>query len=115
MFPKKSNKKEESYLYLKRIFATGGVDTEEQVLEHIDGLMKKSYRVTSIPVLILVLGGIFAPTLLFFWLLFSLMGSAWIWSSTYMTIKLMKRYIEELKNPKAPSSEESNDDIDTSA
>ncbi len=99
---KKIRKQEESYQYLKRIFISGNVTTEAQVREHISGLRKKSYRVTVIPVMLLAFGGVFVPKLIFFWLMFSLMGGAWIWSSTYMTIKLMERYISDEVNAQKP-------------
>jgi hypothetical protein len=91
----KKPSKEENYQYLAKIFKSGGVDTKEKAQSHIDGLIKKSRKVSIIPALILVLGGTFAPKFLFFWLLFSLMGTAWIWSSTFITCKMMKRYIAE--------------------
>jgi hypothetical protein len=92
--------KEESYQYLVTIFKAGNVDTEEKALGHIDGLMKKSWRMSCIPVFVLLFGSALAPKFLFFWLLFFLMGLAWIWSSSFITIQMMKRYIkEELNKP----------------
>ena len=70
-------------------------DTQEKAQGHIDGLVKKSWKFSSIPLLILIIGYSFAPQLLFFWGLFSLFGLAWIWCSTYNTNTMIKRYIQE--------------------
>lgn len=87
--------KEENYQYLVRIMQSGGVDSREKAESHIDGLMKKSWRFSIIPIAVLILGAVLAPKLLFFWWLFGLFGLAWIWCSTYATTQMMKRYIKE--------------------
>jgi hypothetical protein len=102
MLPQKPSK-EESYQYLISIFKEAQVDTKEKALSHIDGLVKKSWRASIVPVFIIFLGGTLAPKYLFFWLLFFLLGLAWIWSSTFLTSRMMKRYIkEELSEQASP-------------
>jgi hypothetical protein len=113
MIPKKPTK-EESYQYLITIFTSGGVDTEEKVDEHIQGLLKKSRRATCIPLAALAVGSIFASKFLFFWVFFSLMGTAWIWSSALMTVNLMRRYkTEELNKPTGEDNAAGDDDDTT--
>ena len=94
MFPKKPTK-EENYQYLVKILKTGNVDSAEKAKDHISGLVKKSWRFSIIPTAIIVFGAIFLPQLLFFWFMFSSLGLAWIWCSTFATSQMMKRYIRE--------------------
>ena len=92
MMPQKP-KKEEQYQYLVNILKTGNVDTREKAEGHIRGLKQKAYKFSAIPLLVFAVGSMILPSYIAIWMMLCLFGLAWIWSSTYATTQMMKRYI----------------------
>ena len=92
MMPQKP-KKEEQYQYLVNIMKAGNVDTREKAEGHIRGLKQKAYKFSAIPLLIVAIGSVILPGYIAIWAILCLFGLAWIWSSTYATMQMMRRYI----------------------
>ena len=88
-------KKEEQYEYLVRILKAGNVDTREKAEGHIRGLKQKAYKFSAIPLLVFAIGSIILPTYIAIWVMLCLFGLAWIWSSTYATTQMMRKYIKK--------------------
>ncbi|MEO0442703.1 MAG: hypothetical protein AAFZ92_03045 [Pseudomonadota bacterium] len=94
MMPQKP-KKEEQYQYLVKILRQANVDSREKAEGHIRGLKQKAYKFSAIPLLVFSIGSILLPSYIGIWAMLCLFGLAWIWSSTYATTGMMKKYIKK--------------------
>lgn len=103
MFRQKPNR-EQNYQFIASVMREGNIDTIDKVRSHVANLKRKATRFSAIVLVVTVLLYLIFPKLIVIWFMLAFGALAWVWSSSFSTILLMKMYIErDLASTDSPS------------